>query len=189
MGAKQQNTLDEYATTYIRLKARKLIGKYGFRESDREDIEQDLTLALLTKLAQFDANKGKFPTFVRLVVERCVVDLIRERKAMARDYRRTESLEELSEEVGDGNLTEPSYDDREQHDLAIDLAEALAALPEDLRKIVEYLRDTPLTEAARRHGCSREVMRGMARQIRRHFAERRLDEYISAHQNGDALRK
>jgi hypothetical protein len=127
---------------------------------------------------------------MRMVVDRRVASLIRKRKSLARDYRRTtHSFDELGDGVGDGNLTEPAFDDRDQRDLANDMAEALDALPDDLRSIAEDLRDAPLAQVARQHGCSREVMRRKAKQIGRHFAERGLDEYISAHQNGEAPRK
>jgi len=38
---------DEYVARLVRIKARQLVGRYGFTESDREDIEQELTLHLL----------------------------------------------------------------------------------------------------------------------------------------------
>lgn len=190
MGTSKKITLDEYATTLIRVKARQLIGKYGFTKSDREDIQQDLTLDLLMRLARFDPRKGKPATFVRLVVDRRVASLIRERKSLARDYRRTRhSLDELSDEIGNGNLTEPAVDDRLQRDLAIDVAEALGELADDQQSIAMGLRDDPLAEVAREHRCSREAVRRSAKQIRRHLARRGLDEYISAHQIDEAPRK
>lgn len=190
MGTSTKITLNEYATTLIRLKARQLIGRYGFKRSDREDIEQDLTLDLLTRLDRFDLGKGRPATFMRLVVDRRAASLVRERKALMRDHCRTNhSLDELSDENGDGTFTEPTLDDRDQQDLAIDMTEALEALPGELRSIAEDLRDGhKLAEIARQRGCSREVMRGKVRHIRKHFAQRGLDEYV-AHQSGDATRK
>lgn len=190
MGTSKQITLDEYATTLIRLKARQLIGKYGFTKSDREDLEQELTLDLLIRLGRFDQNKGQPATFVRMVVDRRVASLIRERKSLSRDFRRARhSLDELSDEIGDGNLTEPAVDDQHERDLAIDMAEALDPLSDVQRSIAESLRDDPLTDVARERGCSREAMRRSAKQIRQHLARRGLDEYISAHQINEAPRK
>jgi len=190
MGTSKQITLDEYATTLIRLKARQLIGKYGFTRSDREDLEQELTLDLLIRLGRFDPSKGQPATFVRMVVDRRVASLIRERKSLSRDYRRARhSLDELSDEIGDGNLTEPAIDNRHHCDLAIDMVEALDTLSDDQCSIAESLRDDPLTEVAREHHCSREAMRRHAEQIRRHLARRGLDQYIAAHQTDAAPRK
>lgn len=190
MGTDTKITLDEYAMTLIRLKARQLVGHYGFTKSDHEDIQQDLTLDLLLRLHRFDPRKGRPATYLRMIVDRRVASLIRQRTSMSRDYRRAaHSLDELSDETGNGNLTEPAIDDRHQRDLEIDLTEALDALSDDLRVIAEDLRDETLAEVARGHGCSRDVMRRFTEQIRRHLARRGLGEYTSAHQTGRASRK
>ncbi|MBK8915019.1 MAG: sigma-70 family RNA polymerase sigma factor [Phycisphaerales bacterium] len=190
MGTSKKITLDEYATTLIRLKARQLIGQYGFSRSDREDLEQELTLNLLIRLSRFDPSKGQPATFVRMVVDRRVASLIRERKSLSRDYRRARHLlDEISDEIGDGSLTEPAVDDQHERDLAMDMAEALDTLSDVQRSIAESLRDAPLTEVARKHHCSREAMRRHAEQVRRHLARRGLDQYIAAHQTDAAPRK
>lgn len=49
---------DDYATWLIQQKADQLIGRYGFTKSDREDIEQELTLALLERWDQYDPVRG-----------------------------------------------------------------------------------------------------------------------------------
>ncbi len=69
---------------FIGVKAPWLIGKYGFTESDGEDIEQDLTLPLLTGLAEEDASKSRLATCVRVVVDRRVVSIFRDRTPLGR---------------------------------------------------------------------------------------------------------
>ncbi len=182
-------TLNEYALTLIRFKSRQLVGRYGFTRSDSEDIEQDLILDLLTRLDRYDARKGRPATFIRMVIDRRVASLIRERTSGARDYRRrAASLDELSDAFGDSNLAEPAIDDRPQRDLEIDIAEALVSLTDGLGTIAEELRDDTLASVARAHGCSREVMRRHAKEIRQHFTRCGLGEYVTAHQNGAAQR-
>lgn len=173
MGINQKITLDEYATTLIRLKARQLIGKYGFTKSDREDIQQELTLDLLMRLDRFDPRKAKPTTFVRLIVDRHVATLLRKRTSRARDYRRTlPVLGELSDEGGNG------VDGQLQRDLAIDLAEALAELPDDERSIADDLcHGSPADSAHERH-CDPGALRRSAELIRQHLARCGLDEYI-----------
>lgn len=190
MSADNKSTLDEYAMTFIRLKARTLIGKYGFNRSDREDIEQELTLDLLTRLSRYDPSKARSATFVRLVVDRCVASLIRKRQALMRDYRRaTQSLDDLIDEEDNDNAAELSYDDQEKRELAIDMAEALGELPDELRSIAEALRDGKLAEVARDRGLTREAMRWRVKKIRDHFARRGLHEYVGRNQVDDASRK
>lgn len=189
MSTETKACIDEYTTTLIRLKAYRLVGRYGFRETDAEDIEQELTLAVLVRLDQFDPQRGKFATFVRMVVEREIVGLIRKRTTLQRDYRRgRHSLDEIRDDSGNTNTAEPRYDDQVQRDLGLDLAEALGELPGDLRAIAAELADAPLTQVARAHRCSRENMRRKAEQIREHLARRGLDLYIRAHRNGETSR-
>lgn len=182
-------TLDEYTTTLIRLKARQLSSRYGFNKSDREDIQQELTLALLTRLDDFDPRRGRPATFVRMVVNRRAASLIRQRRTCSRDFRRNvHALDELRDDQS-GNLAEPAVDERRQRDLEIDLSEALLGLPHDLRSIAEDLRDATLAAVARQRGCSRETMRCRARKIRSRLAHCGLDAYIANPQNGAAPRK
>ncbi|MFM2007984.1 MAG: hypothetical protein RLZZ09_3639, partial [Pseudomonadota bacterium] len=55
---------DCYADKLIRHKARQLVGKAGFTEDDRPDIEQELALDLLQRLRHYDAEKAKRSTFM-----------------------------------------------------------------------------------------------------------------------------
>ncbi len=189
MGTHTKLTLDDYAMTLIRLKARQLIGRYGFNRSDREDIEQELTLDLLTRLDRFDPRQGRPATFVQMVVNRHVASLIRQRRSVAHDYRRAMvSLDELSDETGDDNGTEPAFDDRDQRDLAIDVNDAVDALPDHLRSVADDLRVQTIAEVARERRCHREAMRGTTTRIRCHFRGRGLDDYKSSHHIVNASR-
>ena len=174
-------TLDDYATTLIRLKARQLVGHYGFTQSDRDDIEQELTLDLLTRLDRFDARKGRPATFVRLVVDRCVASMIRHRTSQARDYRRvTHSLDELAGEGRADALIDPDSNADSRRDLQIDVKAALDSLPRDLRLIARSLQRGTVTAIARRRGCRRETIWQQIARIRAHFMRCGLDVYVSS---------
>ena len=55
--------IDEYAVRIIKHKARQLVGRAGFTESDREDLEQEMMLDLLRRLPKFDPKRaGQFVT-------------------------------------------------------------------------------------------------------------------------------
>ncbi len=167
MGTDLEITLDEYATTLIRIKARQLIGRYGFSVSDREDIQQELTLDLLTRIRDFDPRKGRPATYIRMVVDRRVATLIRERTSRARDYRRARhSLEDLRDGRDTGEPAEPAVDVTAQRDLAIDLTDALGVLSDDLRAIAAGLREESAAAVARRYYLSRDRMRRCVGQIR-----------------------
>ena len=44
---KRYEGIDEYAVRIIKYKARQLVGRVGFTESDREDLEQEMILDLI----------------------------------------------------------------------------------------------------------------------------------------------
>lgn len=183
--------IDDYATTLIRMKAHQLVGRYGFTKSDREDIEQELTLDLHVRLGRFDAAKGRPATFMRLVVDRRAASLIRERTSQARDYRRTTHLlDELSDDDGNnGHMAEPAIDDRHQRDLKIDVNEAVASLAEELRSVAEDLREKRVSEIGRERGCGRETIRRAVKRIGEHFEQRGLREYMRRNQSDGGSRK
>ena len=69
--------LDNYALQLIRRKARKLIKKNCFSRSDLEDIEQELTLAVLERWDRYDPAKMQPHSFVTMVVDHKAIDLLR----------------------------------------------------------------------------------------------------------------
>ena len=179
MGAHEHITINEYAMTLIRIKARQLIGKYGFTTSDRDDIEQELVLDLLLRLDRFDPGKGRPATYIKMVVHRRVVGLIRERVAAARDYRRTsQSLDGAAGEAGEAMHMEPAVDRDPVEDLRIDLQAAVDTLPNSLRSLSEQLSEDTVAGVARRNGRSREATRQAVRALRRHFQAHGIADYL-----------
>src|SRR4051812_1985208 len=68
-----------YARNLIQRKARQISRRAGFSRSDVQDIEQDLTLALLRKLPQFDPRRGASPdTFADRVIISAVKMMLRD---------------------------------------------------------------------------------------------------------------
>jgi len=57
--------IDEYAVQLIKYKARQLVGRVGFTESDRDDLEQELMLDLLRRLPKYNVS-GQETTSFRL---------------------------------------------------------------------------------------------------------------------------
>ena len=50
--------IDTYAARLIRTKAHQLIGKAGFTENDRQDLQQDLMMDLLQRMRHFNPAKA-----------------------------------------------------------------------------------------------------------------------------------
>ncbi len=164
--------LDCFARSLIRRKVRLLVGRAGFTDQDREDLEQELILRLLQSLHLFDPNQAHRNVFVTTVIERAVARIVRERLAKKRDGGVVRSLDHAHEKAGDS--TEPA-DPRRSHeeeiDLATDLAEVLARLPADLRALAERLKSRSLSQAARELGLPRSTLQRQVERLRRCFED------------------
>ena len=78
---------DPYVVNLIRSKVRQLIGRYGFTQSDYEDIEQDLWADLYHRASDYDPSLASPRTFANRIIEHAVARIIEHRKAALRDYR------------------------------------------------------------------------------------------------------
>lgn len=185
-----QEGIDGYAAWLVRRKARQLIGTAGFTESDREDLEQEMRLDLITRLPGFDRDKGTPKTFVARILEHKVSTLIRYRTQEMRDYRRQGCPRHA--EIGDGEvrdrgetvaqeawrLGKQCRTRREQGELALDVAGILSRLPDDLRRLCRLLQTGTLSEAAHRTGIPRTTLNDHVLRLRRRFEEAALGDYL-----------
>jgi len=191
----KQFGLNDYALEVVHYKARKLVGTAGFREDDVEDIKQDLIVDLLERLPKLDPAVAKYETFVTRVVERKLCNMIRDRTTEVRDFRREQcSLNEdidvgedeprqrvvtISQDDVDLRTGKHSRPEEERRDLQLDLAEAIASLPVELRKAAEMLMAMPITDVARELGVPRSTFydNHLAR-IRQAFEAHGLGDYV-----------
>lgn len=140
--------IDKYAADLIRHKARQLVGKAGFTEDDRPDLEQELMIDLLQRMRHFNPAKAKKTTFMARIVERHISTILEARFAQCRDWRlcQTSLNEPLDNGEGDttewidfldseGSLGSGTREIRERlaHEIRMDLDRAIASLPEELR--------------------------------------------------------
>jgi RNA polymerase sigma-70 factor (ECF subfamily) len=170
---------DRFAQGTMRRKARLLVGRAGFTPQDRQDLEQELVLRLLQSLDLFDPGQAHPNVFITTVIERAVAMILRERRAKKRDGGVVRSLDQGP--TKDGKSSEP-VDPRpsgeEVFDLASDLAEVLARLPEELRALAERLKSQSLSQAARDLGVPRSTLQRKAQRLRRCFEDAGLRIYL-----------
>ena len=111
--------------------------------ADAEDLCQDVFEKVHTKLDRFDPEKASISTWIYSITRNSVIDF----------YRKSRPFGELTE-----NITEDgAIDDALLNDETLEeLAEALAALPLQLRKIIvlHYYDGLPLTEIAKKMNLS-----------------------------------
>ena len=186
--------IDPYAAGLIRFKARQLVGQAGFTASDREDIEQELTLDLLRRLPKYNPKRAQLNTFIARVVEHQLASLIEAQKAGIRDYRRCRcSLNECFEDA-DGRSVE-RVDTFDQEDyllrtggqsrpseelsaLAIDVTAVLEGLPRELRNLCWRLQAETVTEISRDTGVPRGTIYESIKKLREIFKDAGLRNYL-----------
>jgi hypothetical protein len=151
----------------VRRKARQLVGKTGLTAQDLPDLEGDLALDLVARMADYDPARADRDRFVRMVIARAAAKLLRHRRAARRDTRRVVPLE--SDPVDPASDVSP---------LRLDVADAVAALPPELRAVAVRLARAPVAAVARQCGVSRDTIYSRVRAIRRHFEGRGLRDYL-----------
>ena len=98
--------IDKYAANLIRHKARQLVGKAGFTEDDRPDLEQELMIDLLQRMRHFNPAKAKKTTFMARIVERHISTILEARFAQCRDWRLCQTSLNEPLDNGEGDTTE-----------------------------------------------------------------------------------
>jgi RNA polymerase sigma-70 factor (ECF subfamily) len=184
--------IDTYAARLIRTKAHQLIGKAGFTENDRQDLQQELMMDLLQRMRHFNPAKAKKATFMTRIVQRHISTLLEARHARCRDWRlcrvslntpyendRGDTPRELIDRVdSQGNLGNCEQETRQEaiSNLHMDIERVLDTLPEDLRDLCERLRESNMAEIARETGVARTTLYDKLTRIREVFRKAGLDD-------------
>jgi len=186
--------IDEYAVQLIKYKARQLVGRVGFTESDREDLEQEMVLDLLRRLPKFDPKRAGRNTFIARIVEHKVATIIEAQKAGMRDYRlcscslndrledeegrsieRMETIDQEDYLRRTGKLSRPMS---ELRNLSIDLRSAVQTLPPELRELCKRLQTESVTEISRDTGIPRGTIYESIKKLRAIFEDAGLKDYL-----------
>lgn len=188
-----QQKLDQFTRGIVRRKVNQLIGRAGFTHQDREALEQDLFARVLKSLPSFDSKKGNRNSFITAVVERCVASILRDKRAAKRDHRRICSLSIMINVVDEGpielaqTISQRELDarrgqhprsDKERVQLAMDVAEVMAQLPEHLWELAERRKTQTMQEIAEAMKVPRTTLNDWMRTIRERFEKAWLREYL-----------
>jgi RNA polymerase sigma-70 factor (ECF subfamily) len=190
----ESKKIDRFAWGIVRRKARQLIGRAGFTNQDREELQQELLAHLLSRLPAFDPEQGHRNKFVTAVVERFVANILRDKRAEKRDHRRVVSINVIVETEEDGPTERASivgrneYDarrgirSRDEHeliDLVNDIDAVLASLPDNLRRMAEGLKTKPQAEVARDMGVPPTTLNSWMRHLRERLEGAGLRDFLN----------
>jgi RNA polymerase sigma factor (sigma-70 family) len=180
----------ESARLLIQIKAGQLCRR-GFCPSEREDIEQELWLAVLRQAERFDPLRASLETFLDRVVGRGVILLWRSRNRRKRGSGVTPcSLESqflvtaegrkplgevISSEDGARRMRTHVPDAMARSEETEAVEHALAQMPEWLREICRRLTTGTVASVARELGVSRHRIRRALAEARPYFEEAGLE--------------
>ncbi len=152
----------EFARSLIRRRARVVCR----RPSDRDDLAQDLFLRLIRAQRRFDDRRSSAELFLFVVVERGIVQAVRE-------YKRRHERIPIDPAAVPEDISTPR-DDPIAIDLALDVAAVLAQLPAPLRAAAEQLKIHTKSASARNLRISRNTLNTRARDLRKAFERYRI---------------
>lgn len=114
----------------IKRKAKRLVGHYGYRTADVEDLQQELALHVFPRTRLHQPERGSREGFIGTVASNKIRNVIEQRTAQKRDQRHDVRIDDVGEgAVIDGTIAQ------ERIDQQIDVREALRRMPADLREI------------------------------------------------------
>jgi len=186
---------DRFTRGIIRRKVRQLIGRAGFTQQDREDLEQDLFVRVLQSLPRFNPDVAHRNKFITTVVERYVANILRNKRAEKRDHRGVVSLNvmieiteegptELAQTIGDRELDvrfgRDCRSEEELTQLTIDLADVIATLPEYWQTLLELRKTRTMRQVADKLGVPRTTLNDWMRRIRQRFEKAGMKDYLES---------
>ncbi len=175
-----------YATWYIRRTAKGLVGKYGFRSGDAEDLAQELALHLIKQWPLYDTAKGKVTTFIQNIVDVRVCELLRDQRRRKRDNRGNVPLSQAdgAAEYGslDGIRGQPETSDHELIDLRADCESILSRLPSDLKQIAVLLKTMLPSAVAKELHIPEGTLWNRMAELRDHFMAEGYDLGDQSHE-------
>jgi RNA polymerase sigma-70 factor (ECF subfamily) len=175
---------DGLATRCVRRKVATMLNWVGFTQLDAEDLEQELTLAVIQRLPKYDPTRARLSTYLSSVVRVAALAMIRRRRTAQRNHGRPPASLDAPRQPGRGrtltraqgtgqaqarrHLTVATRSEEDvvamQHDMAI----AVASLDPDL---AEVCRD--VMSGRRRQVCGEGL-----EQIRDRFRQSAIDAYL-----------
>jgi RNA polymerase sigma-70 factor (ECF subfamily) len=175
---------DGLATRCIHRKVATMLGWVGFKKLDADDLEQELALAVIQRLPDYDPSRARLITFISNVVRVAALALIRRHRTAKRNHgRRPVSLDAPRQPGGGGTLTRAqstgqaqarrhrkiaTRSDVEAFALQHDVAAAVVTLQPDLVSACEDVMS----------GRRQKVSDLCLDQIQDHFRQAAIDSYL-----------
>ncbi len=172
--------------------ANRIAGTFCYTHEDREDLEQDLILAVIEKADEFDPSRGSIRTFVGTVIRGKALMELRRRK---REANRGKTIPCLHDETIEDDTVVAYHETLDRtacmnrmgrseddqfliSDLGHDVAVALTFLTPRQRRISRLLTKTDKAATAHRLGISRQTLYREIEAIRQALVKRGVQAYL-----------
>jgi len=158
----------------IRSKAMGILGRFGFRLSDREDLVQDLATHVFQKTSLHDPGRGSREAFVGAIAGNKLLNIVEARLAQKRDDRRNIEYDDAPDRaLIDGSLTQT------QIDLQLEMQEMAKSFPPDLREVYELMLLGYREAEIQKHlHLSRQRVRTLVQKVEARIREEELGDYV-----------
>ena len=163
----------------VEFKVRHFLRNRPDRPQELPDLMQDVLLRVIARLRQHDPRRGSLTTFVARIADSALIDASRYRGSAKRNPDR-----EQHPTRGDDRRRRSAWDgDRGEDrgrlaDLAIDLRDAVAALPPELQRLADGLREWTPTELAEREQIDRSTVYRRLQALRDRWDDHTLRDYL-----------
>jgi DNA-directed RNA polymerase specialized sigma24 family protein len=131
--------------------ARRGARRLALSRADRDDLRQDILVAMLERGERLDPNRGSWPAFATVLARHVVADRVRARRAGSRPVFVDLDIDDFPAGAS------ATQRDEVDADLALDLARVDAELPAAPRSLLDLIRaTTDVADAQRRapHSCA-----------------------------------
>lgn len=183
----------------IKGRAYTLSCRYGHTTEDREDLEQEMALHLLTALPKHDPTKSSLATYANRVIDLWTKMLVRERHAACRDYRAVDcSLDDLRSDedgecstlgdvIGEDDVStlagQGTLGQIEAVELRIAVETVISTLPPSYRDLCLALMHQTVGQVSVSSGTPRTTIASRMKLIRRVFEDSGLGKNKSFRRN------
>ena len=174
--------LTDYAKNLIEFKARQLSRRRGMGQADREEIQQELWLAVVNQADHFDPARASLDTFIDRVVNTAVAMILRDRErqkrangfqavsldAVSKDDDRSKQplAAKITEDDHHRRLGTERRDECADREQAEAVATALGHMPPEVNNVCRRVMGGSISSAA-------DELKTSRRQIRKSLAEAR----------------
>ncbi|GAB4165580.1 MAG: hypothetical protein Tsb006_5080 [Rickettsiaceae bacterium] len=161
--------IDPFIVSTANRKAKSLIQYHCFSESDLEELQQELLIAALMSLNQYDPGKSAFRTYISRVIDNKATDLIRHRLSKYQaELALSNNLELTFDSISEADdpFRASAADIINQLELSVDIERICNSLPNELADLCKLLQVMNITEIIQYTGLSRSTIHRQLKKIK-----------------------